>query len=186
MAANNYDVIVIGAGHNGLVTATYLAKAGQKVLLVEAGEQPGGAAQTREFAKGYRVSAVAHLLHALHPKIIADLVERGAFAQLDAGSLTKSFGPESYQSAKKILEAGLAHFIATDAHHQDRRRPILSAAVAVAAGLVGEEYARALVGRLSACSAPVTRSRSHCAACRGVSSSIIRTTPARRRPRSGA
>ncbi len=80
-----------------------------------------------------------------NPKIIADLVERGAFAQLDAGSLTKSFGQESYQSAKKILEAGLAHFIATDAHHQDRRRPILSAAVAVAAGLVGEEYARALV-----------------------------------------
>ncbi|WP_374383466.1 phytoene desaturase family protein [Dongia sp.] len=73
MAANTYDVIVIGAGHNGLVTSTYLAKAGQKVLLVEAGEQPGGAAQTREFAKGYRASAVAHLLHALHPKIIADL-----------------------------------------------------------------------------------------------------------------
>lgn len=73
MSANNYDVIVIGAGHNGLVTATYLAKAGQKVLVVEAGEQPGGAAQTREFAKGYRVSSVAHILHALHPKVISDL-----------------------------------------------------------------------------------------------------------------
>lgn len=80
-----------------------------------------------------------------NPKIIADLVERGAFAQLDAGSLTKSFGPDSYQSAKKILESGLAHFIATDAHHQDKRRPILSAAVAVAAELVGKDYAQALV-----------------------------------------
>ncbi|MBL8189683.1 MAG: hypothetical protein JNK38_16850, partial [Acidobacteria bacterium] len=80
-----------------------------------------------------------------NPKIIADLVERGAFAQLDAGSLTKSFGPESYQSAKKILQAGLAHFIATDAHHQDRRRPVLSAAAAIAAELVGEDYARAMV-----------------------------------------
>lgn len=80
-----------------------------------------------------------------NPKIIADLVERGAFAQIDAGSLTKSFGPESYQSAKKILESGLAHFIATDAHHQERRRPILSAAVAIAAELVGEDYARAMV-----------------------------------------
>lgn len=80
-----------------------------------------------------------------NPKIIADLVERGAFAQVDAGSLTKSFGPESYQSAKKILESGLAHFIATDAHHQDRRRPILSAAVAVAAELVGADYARSMV-----------------------------------------
>lgn len=73
MTTNHYDVIVIGAGHNGLVTSTYLAKAGQKVLLVEANDKPGGAAQTREFTKGYRVSAVAHLLHALHPKIISDL-----------------------------------------------------------------------------------------------------------------
>lgn len=79
------------------------------------------------------------------PEILADLVERGAFAQLDAGSLTKSFGPEPYQSAKRIIEAGLAHFIATDAHHQDRRRPILSSAVAVAADLGGIEYARAMV-----------------------------------------
>ncbi|WP_374313161.1 phytoene desaturase family protein [Dongia sp.] len=73
MSANNYDVIVIGAGHNGLVTANYLAKAGQKVLVVEAGEEAGGAAQTRTFAKSYRVSSVAHILHALHPKVISDL-----------------------------------------------------------------------------------------------------------------
>jgi protein-tyrosine phosphatase len=79
------------------------------------------------------------------PEVLADLVERGAFAQLDAGSLTKSFGPEPYQSAKRIIEAGLAHFIATDAHHQDRRRPILSTAVAVAADIGGIEYARAMV-----------------------------------------
>ena len=80
-----------------------------------------------------------------YPKIIADLVERGAFAQLDAGSLTKSFGPESYRTARKIVEAGLGHFIATDAHHQDRRRPVLSLAVAVAAQWGGVEYARAMV-----------------------------------------
>lgn len=79
------------------------------------------------------------------PEVLADLVERGAFAQLDAGSLTKSFGPEPYQSAKRIVEAGLAHFIATDAHHQDRRRPNLSSAVAVAADIGGIEYARAMV-----------------------------------------
>ncbi len=80
-----------------------------------------------------------------HPNIIADLIERGAFAQIDAGSITKSFGPESYRSARKIIEAGLAHFIATDAHHQDRRRPILSMAAAIAADWGGEEYARAMV-----------------------------------------
>lgn len=80
-----------------------------------------------------------------NPKLLVDLIERGAFAQLDAGSLTKSFGPEAYQSAKRMVEAGVAHFIATDAHHQDRRRPLLSAAVAAAAAIGGEEYARAMV-----------------------------------------
>jgi len=80
-----------------------------------------------------------------HPEILATLIERGAFSQLDAGSLTKSFGPESYNTAKRLLEAGMAHFIATDAHHKERRRPILSAAVATAAEIVGEEYARAMV-----------------------------------------
>jgi protein-tyrosine phosphatase len=79
------------------------------------------------------------------PRIIADLVERGAFAQLDAASLTKSFGPDAYQSAKRMIEAGLAHFIATDAHHQDRRRPVLSVAAGVAAEIGGEEYAQAMV-----------------------------------------
>lgn len=80
-----------------------------------------------------------------HPEILVTLIERGAFSQLDAGSLTKSFGEEPYKSAKRILEAGLAHFIATDAHHAGRRRPILSTAVAVATELVGAEYARAMV-----------------------------------------
>ena len=79
------------------------------------------------------------------PAILADLIERGAFAQLDAGSLTGSFGREAHHLAKRIIEAGLAHFIATDAHHQDRRRPVLSSAAAIAADWGGEEYARAMV-----------------------------------------
>lgn len=80
-----------------------------------------------------------------HPEILAGLIDRGAFAQVDAGSLTKSFGAEPYQSAKRIIEAGLAHFIATDAHHLERRRPNLSDAVAVAAAIGGAEYAQAMV-----------------------------------------
>jgi protein-tyrosine phosphatase len=80
-----------------------------------------------------------------HPELLASLIERGAFSQLDAGSLTKSFGVEPHQAAKRLLEAGLAHFIATDAHHAGRRRPILSAAVAAAAEIVGADYARAMV-----------------------------------------
>lgn len=77
--------------------------------------------------------------------ILASLIERGAFAQLDAGSLAGSFGREACHVARRIVEAGLAHFIATDAHHQDRRRPVLSQAAAIAADWGGVEYARAMV-----------------------------------------
>ncbi len=71
--SKSHDAIIIGAGHNGLVCATYLARAGRRVLVLEANEQAGGAAITREFSAGYSVSACAHLLHLLHPQIIADL-----------------------------------------------------------------------------------------------------------------
>jgi phytoene dehydrogenase-like protein len=73
VTANQYDAIVIGGGHNGLVTAAYLAKGGLRTIVLEANAETGGAAATREFAPGYRVSPVAHLLHALHPKVVRDL-----------------------------------------------------------------------------------------------------------------
>ncbi len=65
--------LIIGAGHNGLVCAAYLARAGRKVLVLEAADTVGGAAATREFAPGFRVSAVAHLLHLLDPVIEREL-----------------------------------------------------------------------------------------------------------------
>jgi phytoene dehydrogenase-like protein len=70
---DSYDAIVIGAGHNGLVCATLLAKSGKSVLLLEANEQVGGAAITRSFADGYSVSACAHLLYQLQPQVSRDL-----------------------------------------------------------------------------------------------------------------
>jgi len=68
-----YDAIVVGAGHNGLVCSALLAKAGKRVLVLEAKDQVGGAAITRSFADGYSVSACAHLLYQLQPKVVKDL-----------------------------------------------------------------------------------------------------------------
>src|SRR5579862_1555284 len=54
------DVVIIGGGHNGLVTAFYLAKAGYKPLVLERRAQPGGAAITEEFYPGFRCSTLSH------------------------------------------------------------------------------------------------------------------------------
>ena len=76
-----YDALVVGAGHNGLACAAYLAKGGRKVLVLEAGDRPGGLAATREFAEGFRVSAAAHLLNMLSPEVAKDLaLERHGLA----------------------------------------------------------------------------------------------------------
>jgi phytoene dehydrogenase-like protein len=68
-----YDAIVIGAGHNGLVCATYLARAGKSVLVLEGRSTPGGCASTREFAPGFSVSDCAQWLYQLHPGVMRDL-----------------------------------------------------------------------------------------------------------------
>jgi phytoene dehydrogenase-like protein len=70
---DKFDAIVVGAGHNGLVCASLLARSGKQVLVLEANEQVGGAAVTREFADGYSVSACAHLLYNLQPSVRKDL-----------------------------------------------------------------------------------------------------------------
>jgi phytoene dehydrogenase-like protein len=68
-----YDTIVIGAGHNGLVTAAYLAKAGRRVLVLERRASVGGAAVTEEFYPGFRASTVADGAGYLSPRVVADL-----------------------------------------------------------------------------------------------------------------
>ena len=69
----DYDVVIVGAGHNGLVCATYLAMAGLKVKVVERRGIVGGAAVTEEFWPGFRNSIAAYTVSLLNPKVIADL-----------------------------------------------------------------------------------------------------------------
>jgi phytoene dehydrogenase-like protein len=68
-----YDAVIIGAGHNGLVCAFYLAKAGLKVRLVERLDTVGGAAVTEEFHPGFRNSVASYTVSLLQPQVIADM-----------------------------------------------------------------------------------------------------------------
>src|SRR5438874_9441941 len=71
--AGKYDAIVIGAGHNGLVTACYLAKARWRVLVLERRHIVGGACVTEEVFPGYRVSTAAYLVSLLQEKVVREL-----------------------------------------------------------------------------------------------------------------
>ncbi|MDQ2901117.1 MAG: NAD(P)/FAD-dependent oxidoreductase, partial [Acidobacteriota bacterium] len=79
-----YDSIVVGAGHNGLVTAAYLARAGWSVLVLERRELVGGCAVTEEVWPGYRVSTAAYLVSLLQDRIVQDLELRRFGYRVDA------------------------------------------------------------------------------------------------------
>jgi phytoene dehydrogenase-like protein len=68
-----YDALIIGAGHNGLVCAFYLARAGLKVRIVERCDVVGGAAVTEEFHPGFRNSVASYTVSLLQPKVISDM-----------------------------------------------------------------------------------------------------------------
>ena len=126
------DAVVIGAGHNGLVCAFYLARAGLKVRLYEARGVVGGAAVTEEFAPGFRNSTASYTVSLLQPKVIADMaLERRGY---------------------RVIERPVSNFLPLDGDHlvlggglertQARVRAIFGARCRCTAGLLCHARAR--------------------------------------------
>jgi phytoene dehydrogenase-like protein len=132
------DVVVIGAGHNGLACAAYLAAAGLKVTVLERREVVGGAAVTEAFHPGFRNSVASYTVGLLNPKVVRDLelarhglriVERrmANFLPLDGDSLSVGEGR---------TQAEVARFSAADAARLDAYSARLEAVAAVLRDLV--------------------------------------------------
>jgi phytoene dehydrogenase-like protein len=112
---NETDVVIIGAGHNGLTCAAYLAMAGLRVKVVERRKVVGGAAVTEEFHPGFRNSVAAYTVSLLNPQVISDLklaehglriVERRArnFLPASDGSYLLTGDGRTHQSLAKLSE----------------------------------------------------------------------------------
>jgi len=101
---DRYDAIVVGGGHNGLVCAALLGRSGKQVLVLEANEQVGGAAVTREFADGYSVSACAHLLYQLQPSVRKDLKLSPELASEDMTTIALGGDGQHVRIQGKLVE----------------------------------------------------------------------------------
>src|SRR5215212_4150579 len=114
MPTTTYDAIIIGAGHNGLTTAAYLAKSGYKVLVLERREIVGGCCITEELWPGFKVSTAAYVNSLLRPEIIRDLeLKKYGFEMIprDPSSFTPfpdgrylMMGPDQQMTLKEIAK----------------------------------------------------------------------------------
>src|SRR5947209_609352 len=109
------DIVIIGGGHNGLVTAFYLAKAGLKPLVLERNAQVGGCAITEEFHPGFRVSRLAHYAGSICPEVVRDMqLERHGLQLITPEIAVASLTPEGralklyHEQARSVREIGAA------------------------------------------------------------------------------
>ncbi|MFO1048885.1 MAG: NAD(P)/FAD-dependent oxidoreductase [Geminicoccaceae bacterium] len=106
---SGYDAIVVGAGHNGLVAAATLAKAGRKVAVLERADAVGGAARTVHLAPGLRCPQLAHLLFNLSPAVVQELDLAAHGLELAATDLpTVALAPEGRHVVVSSGRAGFA------------------------------------------------------------------------------
>lgn len=139
------DLLIIGAGHNGLVCAAYCAAAGLKVRMVERREVVGGAAVTEEFYPGFRNSTASYTVSLLNPKVIADLdlyanglriVERDISNFWPLGSKPGEYLKLTFDEARTVAE--FARHSAKDAAALPRYSEAIGKAADVLRGLVLE------------------------------------------------
>ncbi|MCP4142474.1 MAG: NAD(P)/FAD-dependent oxidoreductase [Chloroflexi bacterium] len=115
-----YDVIIVGGGHNGLVAAGYLAKAGQSVLVLEKRDMLGGATITEEFVPGFKFSSLANDAGSLSPEVATDLkLHNHGFNIIPTNPLINSLLPDGnhlriWQDTEKTVEE-IAKFSKADA-----------------------------------------------------------------------
>jgi phytoene dehydrogenase-like protein len=125
-----YDAIIVGGGHNGLVTAAYLAKAGRKVLVLERRELLGGCCVTEEVWPGYKVSTAAYVNSLLRPEIIRDLdLKKHGFEMLPRSPSSFTPFPDGRSLLmgpdKELTHSEIAKFSKKDAENYPKYEEML-------------------------------------------------------------
>ncbi len=136
-----YDAAIIGAGHNGLVTAAYLARAGWRVMVLEASDRVGGATKTVEFAPGFKVNPGAHWAGALDPSVLVDLQLHDAVTIIPADPAVFAPTPDGkslvFRSDLDATLESIRSFSSKDAERWSRFNALLDRA----SGLLNVLYA---------------------------------------------